>query len=63
MKDNTFNYTVEQFADLQLLRYRVPDFEHLSLQAEETGLLSHRSRTAWQGYPVRPKRKIQFADT
>lgn len=35
MKDNTFNYTVEQFADLQLLRYRVPDFEHLSLQQKK----------------------------
>lgn len=35
MKDNTFNYTVEQFADLQLLRYRVPDFEYLSLQQKK----------------------------
>ena len=27
-----FNYIVEQFADLQLLRYRVDGFENLSLK-------------------------------
>ena len=26
------DYTVEQFADLQILRYRVPGFEDLSLK-------------------------------
>lgn len=31
----TFDYTVEQFADLQLLRYRVPGFESLSLRQKE----------------------------
>ena len=30
-----FDYTVEQFADLQILRYRVPGFENLSLQQKE----------------------------
>ena len=25
---DNFKYTVEQFADLQILRYRVPGFEH-----------------------------------
>ena len=30
-----FNYTVEQFADLQILRYRVPEIEQLSLQQQE----------------------------
>ena len=28
-------YTVEQFADLQILRYKVPEFENLSLQQKE----------------------------
>lgn len=32
---DTFNYTVEQFADLQILRYKVPGFEELSLQQKE----------------------------
>ena len=27
-----FDYTVEQFADLQILRYSVPGFENLSLK-------------------------------
>ena len=30
-----FNYTVEQFADLQILRYRVNGFEELTLQQKE----------------------------
>ena len=29
------DYTVEQFADLQILRYRVPGFEDLSLKQKE----------------------------
>ena len=34
MSEN-FNYIVEQFADLQLLRYRVAGFENLSLWQKE----------------------------
>ena len=34
MSEN-FNYIVEQFADLQLLRYRVAGFENLSLRQKE----------------------------
>ena len=30
-----FDYTVEKFADLQILRYRVPGFEELSLKQKE----------------------------
>ncbi len=30
-----FNYTVEQFADLQVLRYKVPGFEELNLKQKE----------------------------
>lgn len=32
---DTFDYTVEQFADLQILRYKVPGFEDLSLNQKE----------------------------
>ena len=34
-KMEEFNYTVEQFADLQLLRYKVYGFEELSLKQKE----------------------------
>ena len=34
-KAEKFDYTVEQFADLQILRYRVPEFENLSLKQKE----------------------------
>ena len=32
MTEDTFQYTDERFADLQLLRYKVTGFEHLSLK-------------------------------
>ena len=31
-KEESFDYTVEQFADLQLLRYKVHGFEELPLE-------------------------------
>ena len=31
-KEDAFDYTVEQFADLQLLRYKVHGFEELPLE-------------------------------
>ncbi len=30
--DNAFDYKVDRFADIEVLRYRVPDFENLTLQ-------------------------------
>ena len=45
-KQKNLNYTVEQFADLQILRYRVPEFENLSLKTERISLLPHGSRFA-----------------
>ena len=30
-----FNYVVDQFADLQILRYQVPGFESLSLKQKQ----------------------------
>ena len=32
MTEGAFQYTDERFADLQLLRYKVTGFEHLSLK-------------------------------
>jgi len=33
--NNKFNYHSEQFADIEILRYRVPGFESLSLKEKE----------------------------
>ena len=33
--EQTFNYTDEKFADLQLLRYRLPGFDALSLEQKK----------------------------
>jgi Peptidase family M49. len=34
-KIEEFNYIVDKFADIEILRYRVPDFENLSLKQKE----------------------------
>ena len=34
-ENEKFSYTVEQFADLQILRYRVPGFETLTLDQKK----------------------------
>lgn len=53
-KDNTvedsFDYTVEQFADLQLLRYQVHGFDELPLQQKE--LVYYLSEAALQGRDI-----------
>ena len=45
-----FDYTVEQFADLQILRYRVPEFESLSLKQKE--LVYYLTEAALQGRDI-----------
>ena len=45
-----FDYTVEQFADLQILRYRVPGFEDLSLKQKE--LVYYLTEAALQGRDI-----------
>ena len=35
VQEEAFDYTVEQFADLQLLRYKVHGFEELPLKQKE----------------------------
>ena len=55
MKKNTeetdrFDYTVEQFADLQLLRYKVHGFEDLTLKQKE--LVYYLSQAALEGRDI-----------
>ena len=45
-----FDYNVEQFADLQILRYRVPGFEELSLQQKQ--LVYYLTEAALQGRDI-----------
>lgn len=45
-----FDYIVEQFADLQILRYRVPGFEDLSLKQKE--LVYYLTEAALQGRDI-----------
>jgi dipeptidyl-peptidase-3 len=44
---SAFDYTVDRFADIEVLRYRVPGFEALSLQQKQ--LLYHLSEAALMG--------------
>ena len=48
--EETFDYTVEQFADLQLLRYKVHGFEELPL--EQKKLVYYLSEAALQGRDI-----------
>ena len=47
---NKFDYTVEQFADLQILRYKVPGFEDLTLKQKE--LVYYLTQAALQGRDI-----------
>lgn len=49
-KAEKFDYTVEQFADLQILRYRVPGFESLSLPQKK--LVYYLTEAALQGRDI-----------
>ncbi|MDH6305666.1 dipeptidyl-peptidase-3 [Parabacteroides sp. PF5-5] len=46
----TFSYEVDQFADLQILRYQVPGFESLSLKQKQ--LLYHLSEAGLMGRDI-----------
>ena len=48
--NNDFNYVVDQFADLQILRYQVPGFEELTLRQKQ--LLYHLSEAALMGRDI-----------
>ena len=49
-KDDAFDYTVEQFADLQLLRYKVHGFDELPLDQKK--LVYYLSEAALQGRDI-----------
>lgn len=49
-QEDTFEYQVEQFADLQILRYRVPGFEKLSLRQKQ--LIYYLSQAALVGRDI-----------
>jgi dipeptidyl-peptidase-3 len=50
MNKQEFNYVADQFADLQVLRYRAPGFETLSLKQKQ--LLYHLSEAALMGRDI-----------
>jgi len=50
VKGNEFEYTVDSFADLEILRYEVPGFETLTLQQKQ--LLYHLSEAALMGRDI-----------
>lgn len=47
---NNFQFEVEKFADLRILRYEVPEFEDLSLQQKE--LIYYLSQAAIEGRDI-----------
>lgn len=48
--ETNINYMVDKFADLEILRYRVPGFENLTLQQKQ--LLYHLSEAALKGRDI-----------
>jgi len=50
MSDGDFKYEVDDFADLQILRYQVPEFDSLSLQQKE--LIYYLSQAAIEGRDI-----------
>ena len=49
-KIDDFKYTVDRFADIEILRYRVPDFEKLSLKQKE--LVYYLTEAALEGHDI-----------
>ena len=49
-QEQTFNYTVDKFYDLEILRYQVPEFDSLSLQQKT--LVYHLTEAALQGRDI-----------
>ncbi len=48
--DNNFNYVVDRFADIEVLRYKVPDFENLPLNQKL--LIYHLNEAALAGRDI-----------
>lgn len=49
-EEKPFNYSVDKFADIEILRYRVPDFEKLSLKQKE--LIYYLNEAALEGRDI-----------
>ena len=49
-KEVPFKYSVDKFADIEILRYRVPDFEKLSLKQKE--LIYYLNEAALEGRDI-----------
>jgi len=49
-QDNNFNYSVDRFADIEILRYKVPDFDKLSLKQKQ--LVYYLTEAALQGRDI-----------
>ena len=49
-KEQTFDYTVDKFYDLEILRYQVPEFDSLSLQQKT--LVYHLTEAALHGRDI-----------
>ena len=49
-KIEDFKYTVDKFADIEILRYRVPDFEKLSLKQKE--MIYYLAEAALEGRDI-----------
>ncbi|MDD5185452.1 MAG: dihydrofolate reductase [Paludibacter sp.] len=49
-KIDDFKYSVDKFADIEILRYRVPDFENLSLKQKE--LVYYLNQAALEGRDI-----------
>ena len=49
-QENEFNYVVDRFADIEVLRYKVPEFENLSLQQKK--LIYYLSEAAIMGRDI-----------
>ena len=47
---DNFNYSVDKFADVEILRYRVPDFEKLTLKQKE--MIYYLSQAAIEGRDI-----------
>lgn len=48
--ENAFDYKVDRFADIEVLRYKVPDFENLTLQQKQ--LVYHLTEAALWGRDI-----------
>ncbi len=48
--NDNFNYVADRFADIEVLRYKVPDFEHLTLQQKQ--LIYHLTEAALAGRDI-----------